>query len=338
MAKKKLFKDFIDKSNLIHGNNEKYSYDQSEYVDTQTPIKIKCLQCGHYFYQKPSKHMLGQGCPNCKKPKKYTLKTLREKINKLYKGRYEVIPLEEYKNNKSYINLICHKKDCNGNEHGMFRVRINKLLSGHSCPKCGGTLRMTKDEFMAKATEIHGKHYDYSKSNYVNSKTKILIKCNKCNNEFWQTPHNHLSGNGCPYCKNYKLEKDLFNMFKDNKIKFIQHFKFDSNPSRHYDFAIPQINLLIECQGEQHFKPTAFNGKIDMEELYEIFEKQRKRDIEIFDVSEKENHELIYYTNPFSFRNKEKINFSIDSGWYSDKKVFINKKKLLSFILNKIKK
>ena len=53
--------------------------------------------------------------------------------------------------------------------------------------------------FIEKARQIHNDKYDYSKVNYVNSRTKVCIIC-PTHGEFWQTPHNHLKGYGCVEC------------------------------------------------------------------------------------------------------------------------------------------
>lgn len=58
---------------------------------------------------------------------------------------------------------------------------------------------MTKDEFIQKSTEIHNGKYDYSKVNYINTKTKVCIICPK-HGEFWQDPYSHSKGHGCPSC------------------------------------------------------------------------------------------------------------------------------------------
>ena len=55
------------------------------------------------------------------------------------------------------------------------------------------------ENFINKAKKIHGDKYDYSKVNYVNSKTKVCIICPK-HGEFWQEPRHHLSKHGCPMC------------------------------------------------------------------------------------------------------------------------------------------
>lgn len=67
--------------------------------------------------------------------------------------------------------------------------------------------RLTTDEFIKKAEEMHGNRYDYSKVIYVDTASKIILICRK-HGEFEQRPHNHLMGKGCKLCKNDKLSYD----------------------------------------------------------------------------------------------------------------------------------
>ena len=66
-----------------------------------------------------------------------------------------------------------------------------------------GRPRMTKDEFVQRAIEVHGEGaYDYSKVDMDNrdDKGRVYIICNKCGQGFWQRPDKHLDGNGCMNC------------------------------------------------------------------------------------------------------------------------------------------
>ena len=58
--------------------------------------------------------------------------------------------------------------------------------------------KLTTEEFIAKAKEVHGEKYDYSQVMYVNTYTKVDIICNKCGYVFRQVPYSHLAGKGCP--------------------------------------------------------------------------------------------------------------------------------------------
>ena len=56
----------------------------------------------------------------------------------------------------------------------------------------------TLEEFIKEAVELHGNKYDYSKTDYVNAKTKVCIVCPE-HGEFWPTPDKHINRRqGCP--------------------------------------------------------------------------------------------------------------------------------------------
>lgn len=103
----------------------------------------------------------------------------------------------EYKNNKIKVCIICPI-------HGEFWQKPNHHLSGQGCKHCFGERRkenkkLTTEEFIEKAKQVHGDKYDYSKVNYVRSTEKICINCPK-HGEFWQIPSSHLMGVKCPQC------------------------------------------------------------------------------------------------------------------------------------------
>lgn len=59
--------------------------------------------------------------------------------------------------------------------------------------------RLTTDEFIRRATSIHGDRYDYSKVIYKDMHTPVEIVCAK-HGLFFQEPSNHLKGYGCLVC------------------------------------------------------------------------------------------------------------------------------------------
>lgn len=59
--------------------------------------------------------------------------------------------------------------------------------------------RLTQEEFLRRAIKTHGDKYDYSKLNYVNSRTNVIITCSK-HGDFEQNPRSHIRGCECPSC------------------------------------------------------------------------------------------------------------------------------------------
>ena len=149
---------------------------------------------------------------------------------------------------------------------------------------------LTTEEFIERARKVHGDKYDYSKAEYVNSSTKVCIIC-PVHGEFWQTPHNHLKGNGCPKCRNSHLENFVENILIEENIKFIQNYKTKWLKKQHLDFFLPDYNVAIECQGEQHFVSFRFE-KDDKKLLL-----RKKRDELKKRLCEENNIRLIYFSN-----------------------------------------
>ena len=57
-----LQEDWIKAASKLHNN--KYDYSKVNYVDAKTKVCIVCPEHGE-FWQKPSAHMQGRGCPIC---------------------------------------------------------------------------------------------------------------------------------------------------------------------------------------------------------------------------------------------------------------------------------
>lgn len=70
----------------------------------------------------------------------------------------------------------------------------------------------TKEEWVADAIKVHGDLYDYSKSNYINNYTEVIVICKKCGYEFKVIPYVHLRGTGCPRCGKKRSTSHMMTM------------------------------------------------------------------------------------------------------------------------------
>lgn len=61
--------------------------------------------------------------------------------------------------------------------------------------------RLTTEEFIIRAREVHGNTYDYSESVYATSHVKLKIIC-PAHGMFYQAAARHVNGQGCPECSN----------------------------------------------------------------------------------------------------------------------------------------
>ena len=243
-------KDLIERAIKIHGN--KYDYSKVEYVNNRTKVCIKCPKHGEFFITPDSHLYQKSGCPKCSgqyMDREYFI----ECANRIHNNKYDYSKVK-YVNNRTKVCIICH-------EHGEFLQTPHNHLSGQGCNECGGSKKLTNETFEKKAKDIHGKKYDYSKANYVNQKTKVCIICPE-HGEFWQNANSHLNGRGCPKCKMPLLEKKVEKILNENNIKYIHQYRNkDIFGLQSLDFYLPDYNLGIECQGEQHFRPVKYRSE-----------------------------------------------------------------------------
>ena len=248
MAKKLTTKDFIEKAKSIHG--DKYDYSKVEYNKSTEKVCVICSKHGE-FWQEASSHLRGIGCPKCGGTKKLTKEDFILRAREIHGWKYDYSKVE-YVNIITPVCIICPK-------HGEFWQRPNDHLLGKGCLSCSGNKKKTTDEFIEKAKSVHGDKYDYSKVDYKGAHKKVCIICPK-HGEFWQTPDNHFRF-GCKKCFSSKIEDEVKIFLSENSIKFeeqktFEWLKYKSNLK--LDFYLPEYNLAIECQGEQHFKKYRF--------------------------------------------------------------------------------
>ena len=256
--------DFIQKSVDKHG--DKYDYSKVEYNNVKTKITIICKTHGE-FVQTPDSHIRGCGCPNCAQIQRnekriYTKDEFIQKSIEKHGDTYDYSKVD-YVDSKTRVTIICKK-------HGEFIQVPQCHLHGNGCKLCGiifssNSKRYTKDEFIQKSIEKHGDTYDYSKVDYVDSKTRVTIICKK-HGEFIQVPQCHLHGNGCPNCacKNYsKISISYLNFISKLNDIYITHAENEGEyevEGYKIDGYCKSTNTLYEFHGDfWHGNPRIYN-------------------------------------------------------------------------------
>lgn len=247
MAKKDDRYSFVWKAIQKHGY--KYNYTNVKYVDSITAVCIICPKHGK-FWQTPQHHLRGCNCPMCSNNIKYSTKCFINKAKQIH-DKYDYSKTN-YVNSQTKVCIVCP-------EHGEFWQTPANHLQGQGCPKCDGSYRFSQEEFIEKSNFVHKNKYDYSKVKYLNCDTKVCIICPK-HGDFWQTPYTHIHGCGCPICKESKLEKEMATLLDMFNIKYERQKRFKWLGLQSLDFYLPDYNIAIECQGEQHFKPIKHFG------------------------------------------------------------------------------
>ena len=294
--------EFIKKAKAIHG--DKYDYSKVEYINSKTKVCIICPKHGE-FWQSPESHLKGRGCNLCSKPIHDTNSFIKN-AKAIHGDKYDYSKVE-YIDSHTKVKVICPI-------HGEFEVTPNNHIKGRGCYKCGRTTSklkqsLTTEEFIERAKKIHGDKYDYSKVDYVNNHTEVCIICLE-HGEFWQKPSKHLSGHGCLKCSESKLEKDIRVLLEENNIDYIQECDytiFKWLKKLKLDFYLPQYNVAIECQGEQHYFPVSF-GCLSEQTVLQRFKNTKKYDARKKKCCIENGITLMYYTTDKLKTNEEFTN------------------------------
>lgn len=199
------------KQSFIEVHGDAYGYDDVEYVDTHTPIKVFCENHKSYFSIIPKNHKKGAQCPNCIKDRysklrrKTTDKFIEDCIEKY--GNRDTYDKVEYVSNKTEVIITC-------TIHGDYTVRPDSYLSGSICKSCrkritkrGYSKYSNKGLFKEAGIKIFGDVTDYSKVGDICKNTKVELRCKKHDHSYVISVANHLGGQKCPKCseENYSL-------------------------------------------------------------------------------------------------------------------------------------
>lgn len=285
MTKRLTRDEIIRRFREVHG--DRYDYSRMIYLGYDKEVEIGCPIHG-WFWQLPYVHLRGCGCKLCADAEQR--KTLEQFVIDAEavhgKGRYDY-SLAKYKNNKTKLKIICHVKDENGVEHGVYeQTPDNHINNGTGCPFCAGNAKKDNEQFIKEAKDAHpNEDYDYSESEYDGAHTKLKIICHKKDKHgvehgaFWQTPHNHIYNHSCcPKCKQSKLEAEAKAVLDRYNISYEAQCgrrTFAWLGRQSFDIYLTSYNVAIECQGEQHYRAVEqFGGE---EGLKIIIERDKRK-------------------------------------------------------------
>lgn len=115
--------------------------------------------------------------------------------------------------------------------------------------------RVTFEEFLERAKNIHGDKYCYKNSIFTGTNNKININC-PIHGEFEQIVHSHLSGNGCSKCGFEKIHngKRLNNDDFILKSRLKHGDKYDYSKVDYID-NVTKVKIICPIHGEFEQKP-----------------------------------------------------------------------------------
>lgn len=279
----------------------------------RTIVTLEC-QCGNLF-DKEWTHLNSDNhimCTSC----------AREQIKNTRKKRYNSKFLKMI-NDMDWV-LLDDKENLYANEY----VNVEDKNTGYR-----GRIKIGRKykNFLVFSVNHNVEHYLYNlnvllKNNLSNSVAldvknddDITFKCGQCGKIFkTNISRCHKLQFFCQECctKSSKNEILVQKYLQENNIEYIPHFVInscrDKNPLP-FDIQLPKYNVLIEIDGEQHFKPVLFGGQ-STEYAQMRFEIQKKHDrikneyckkynIPLLRLSYLDFNDLTYQTKINSFLN-----------------------------------
>lgn len=193
--------------------------------------------------------------------KKITFEEFEKRANEKHGGKY-IYHKETFNGTKHNTTITCPI-------HGDFPQTPKRHMNGQGCPECGKEKARTYHKhnykpFLEEAYKRFGNDFSFPliESQYVNNKTYITVRCNKCGYEFSRRPNDLFSDkfNGCKNCKHIetikKREKTkiLKEKIKDNIKKDIKNNFFESLYKKFGNTITPFSDEFVNMTTEMHFK------------------------------------------------------------------------------------
>lgn len=261
----KQLQKLIDKSNeLWHG---KYTHELIVYKNIKTPVWFNCIIHGP-FKQTPHSHKKGKViCRGCKADK------IREECSiTFFKNRTKQQLIDNDYSNSVYTKakekMAIYCRHC----EDVYWQTPNDHDRPRGCPKCGKRISGEKhssdtNTFLDSCPEHVKNRTDYSLFEYKNQQTKSKFICKLHQEIYLQLPDGHRVGkNGCRICTSSSGELKVRELLTKWNIEFIQEKIF---PPTHYrfDFYLPELDIVIEYDDEQHFRPIPlWGGKVSFKQ------------------------------------------------------------------------
>lgn len=257
--------------------NEKFPHVKvlSKFIDLSTSIEIECTNCGKKRKIIPHKLLnLTFGCRCLGGNEKYTT----EEYKSIAK-EHNLICLESYINNSTPILHEC--LECGYK----WKVRPSHIISNQSnCPQC--SLKRECEKRKLSLDEVNNRLLKNERPLicliYTSGNKNSKFECLKCGYRWWARGGSVIRDNsGCPNCHSSSNETVISDWLTNHNIEYIREYKFNDCKNKQplpFDFYIPKYGILIEMQGEQHFRPVKFRKTMSDEETIEWFNYRQRLD------------------------------------------------------------
>lgn len=224
------FEAFVERSNAIHDG--RYDYSRVEWVNTRVPVEIVCPVHGS-FYQKPFKHLEGQGCPACRKNATVTQDEFIARAKRIHGESTYDYSRVQYVHMWEPVEIICPV-------HGSFfqtpakHVKTGKHAA-QGCPDC----RYIRQRRTNK--QRYGVDNPMKKKEFADTNWEMKKRNGTCNSSRIED----------------QMYKDLIEVFGEQMVK--RNYK-DVRYPFYCDFYIVSHDIFVELNGTWFHGPHEFDA------------------------------------------------------------------------------
>lgn len=257
-----------------------YEAQQQHPNERQAWWKCKCKACGKIKSFRSSVVKKSNSCGCVRNYSQETIDKLiarnkkmgEEKRDNLVGRRFSRLLVLEYADEQHQIYYNTKHQPtwkCQCDCGNICYVTSDNLKRGYT-PSCGC---ITKENRRKELNDLTGQRFGHLEVikyiGTINGNSKYWVKCD-CGKEYEVYASNLTQGctTSCGCTKESHGEQKIREILIKNNINFISQKTFnnfyypDTHGKPRFDFFLPDYNILIEYDGEQHFKP-AFNWDTD---------------------------------------------------------------------------
>jgi predicted Zn-ribbon and HTH transcriptional regulator len=260
IKKQNALKKFEDIKKHISDNFCNIKIIKCEYENEYSKMTCYCYEHDYTWDTIWYRLRKSKGCPICN-GKLLNLDVAKGKLLEITDSI--VIISDEYIDNKTDMTVMCLK------DGHIWSSKFFNLANGRGCPVCGGTILHDGNRMAMNREDLikYFKNKDLAYDTALYSKKILDLICPKCNTPKKMAAY-ALTTNGfsCSACGDGVSlpEKFCRSMLNELKLQFICQYSPTWAIKKRYDFYVPSLNCIIECNGEQHYSDVKkFNSTPD---------------------------------------------------------------------------
>jgi hypothetical protein len=220
-----------------------------EYTKMRNNVTVICKEHGEFKIKAYQLLNSVHGCKDCAYKARsirltYTAEHIKEKIT----SKFPKLLFEDIISYTDKIKFTCPR-------HGDFISSPKGVVdSMYGCSKCANKegskkITLSKEGVISQFKSKHGEQYDYSKVDYKNDRTNIIVTCKK-HGDFIVTPNDHKYGSGCNDCHSRK---------KSDKF-YLNHFRTEGNKELEY-ISVNKGDVTFICKNHGEVKQLVSSHK-----------------------------------------------------------------------------